>query len=104
MSAYIKQLRDSDENVIYPVTKAKAVYMPNGTDTVERLLADMEDYDTTITFSGQKIEQSLASGTQITTEFLNGQIKETTRDGEGAIVKVKTTTFNRDGSIRIEVR
>ena len=104
MEAFIKQLRDDEGNVVYPVTRAKAVYMPNGIDTVERVLTDMDDYDTTIRFSGQTIEQTLASGGSSTTEFQNQKIVETTRDDNGTIIKTKTTTFNADGSIRIEVK
>lgn len=104
MEAYIKQLRDDKENVIYPVTSAKAVYMKNGVDTLARVLEDSGDYDTTIKFSERSIEQILASGRKKTIEFRSSSVVETTRDEDGTIIQTKTTTFNADGSIRIEVR
>lgn len=102
--AYIKQLEDNEKNAIYPVTSAKAVYMKNGVDTLARVLEDSEDFDTTIKFSEKSIEQTLASGSKVVTEFKDSRVVETTTDEKGTIVKTKTTTFNPDGSIRIEVR
>lgn len=101
--AYIKQLRDAEGNSVYPISKASAIYMPNGIDTVERYLADSDDFNSTIKFSGQTIEKSLASGGTTVTEFIGQTIKETTRNDNGVIVKTKTTTFNEDGTIKIEV-
>lgn len=103
MSGFIKQLRDDEENAIYPISQASAIYMPNGIDTVERYLADSDDFNSTIKFSGQTIEKTLASGGVTITEFLDNTIREVTRNDSGVIVKTKTTTFNDDGTIRIEV-
>lgn len=105
MSAKVKQLRDKDGTKVYPVTKAGSVYMKNGKDTVERILNDEIDQDTDITFpSSTEIVTELASGSRVTTEFLdNGNIKETTTDENGVILQVKTTAFNADGSISITI-
>ena len=103
MSAVVKQLRDDEGTLVYPVTKASAVYMPNGVDTVVRELTDMGDYNTRIEFSGKGINKTLASGCTSFTEFNDGSIKEVVKDADGAIIKIKTTKFNDDGSIEIEV-
>lgn len=104
MEAFIKQLRDDKENVIYPITKANAVYMPNGVDTVERILRDTYDSNKVIKFSPTSIEQTFETGSSSLVEFKNKAIVETTRDDAGVVVKVKTTTFNDDGSITVEVK
>ena len=46
MSAKVRQIKDKDGTKIYPVTKAGACFMPNGKDTVERILNDEIDQDT----------------------------------------------------------
>lgn len=105
MSAKVKQLHDKDNAKIYPVTKAAAVYMSNGKDTVERILYDEIDQDTEIEFkTNGNIEKTLASGSKIVTEFgADGTITETTTNADGVVVQIKTYTFNADGSIDISV-
>lgn len=103
MEALVKQMRDGDSNTVYPITKASAVYMPNGIDTVERVLIDSRDYSSVITFSGDQIKKTLASGGESLTEFRSNSIVETVKNAEGTIIETKTTTFNEDGSIKIEV-
>lgn len=49
MAGFIRQFRDSMGNSIYPVTSAKGVYI-NSTDTVERVLNDLEDSNSEIKF------------------------------------------------------
>lgn len=103
MSALVKQLRDKDDNIVYPISKASAVYMPNGIDTVERVLTDSGDYSSEITFKGSTITKTLASGGKSVTEFGINKIVETVSNENNAVIKTKTTTFNADGSIKIEV-
>lgn len=104
MSAYVRELQDNDGNTIYPVTRARAVFMPGGTDTVERILGDMQDQGATIAFTGNKITKTLASGNSVETVFSDdGNITETTKNENGDVVQIKTTTFNEDGSIEIHI-
>lgn len=104
MEAYIKQLRDDEGNTIYPVSKAEAVYIHNGIDTVERAIADLMDSNATIKMDGDKITKTLDVGGGTVIEFGGTSIKETTKNTDGSIIRQKTTTFNVDGSIRIEVQ
>lgn len=105
MSAIVRQLLDDEEHKIYPITRSKAVYMPNGRATLDVILADMQDGDTDIVFNSDgTITTTLASGNAITTSFLeDGNIEERCVDLEGEEVYTKTTTFNEDGSISIRV-
>ena len=104
MSAYTRELKDNAGNTIYPPTKASAVYMRNGKDTVGRILEDQIDQDTTIVFATNKITETLASGSVIVTDFLSdGSIKETTTNADGVVVQIKLITFNADGSINITI-
>lgn len=105
MSAIIKELIDKLGNKIYPITKASAVFMRNGVDSVQRILEDQIDQDTQIVFATDSITTTLASGSVILTEFLSdGSIRETTTNSDNVVVEVKTTTFNNDGSISITIR
>lgn len=104
MGAEIREIRDNDGNIIYPVSVAQAIYMPNGIDTVGRVLNDMKDQNSTITFPINKVEKELASGNKVVTVFNdNGTIVETTYNSDDEAIEVKTTTFNADGSISIVV-
>ena len=105
MSAKVRTLTDNEGTNIYPTTKAGTVYMPNGKDTVERILNDQIDQNTDITFpSATEIKTELASGSTVLTEFLeSGAIRETTTDENGVVLQVKTTSFNSDGSISIVI-
>ena len=105
MSAKVRQIKDKDGTKIYPVTKAGACFMPNGKDTVERILNDEIDQDTDITFpDATKIVKTLASGSTVITEFLDdGSIKETTKDEHDVVLQIKVTKFNEDGSISIDI-
>ena len=104
MSACVKQLTDDESTKVYPITKASAVYMHNGVDTVERILDDINDQDTEIEFTSTDITKTLASGSKVVTQFMDdGSIKETTTDENDVVLQVKTTTFNADGSISIVV-
>lgn len=102
MAGYIRQLRDSMHNNMYPVTSAKAVYI-NTTDTVERVLNDLEDTDSTLRFKDGEITNEKKSGSVVTTRFGNGVITEVTKDKDGNIVKTKTITIRNDGTITIKV-
>lgn len=103
MAAVIRELKDADENKVYPVTKASAVYLSNGVDTVGRVLDDQMDKNTDIVFDGNTIVETKPSGTVITTRFeTDGSITETTAQDE-KILESKVITFNADGSIHIEV-
>lgn len=103
MSAITRELQDNSGNKVYPVTKASAVYMPNGVDTVARILGDQIDQNTTIEFSNDTITMTLASGSTIVVVFGENKITETTTDENGVQVQVKVTTFNEDGSITITI-
>lgn len=102
MSAKIIELKDKDKQIIYPVTVADAVYMPNGEDTVGRFIRDFDDENTHIEFNSRSIVKTLASGTKVETVFSNNVITEKTIV-EGKTVSTKTTRFNSDGSVDIEV-
>lgn len=105
MNAIIKELKDKLGNIIYPITKASAVYMRNGVDSVQRILEDRIDQNTSVAFGTGSITTTLASGSVIITEFLaDGSIRETTTNSDGVVVEIKTTTFNADGSISITIR
>jgi len=106
MSAVIKQIIDSEENKVYPITKASATYMASGTETVQQAIELMKDGSHTITFpSTEQIIDTLDNGYIITTTFNNdGTINEITKDENGMVLVDKKTTFNSDGSIRIEVQ
>lgn len=104
MSSTIKELKDKDGNPVYPVVKADACYLRGGVDTVERVLNDMEDQDTTIKFSEGSITTEFASGSVVDTVFNDdGTIKEITKDKNGTLLQTKITTFNEDGSISIKL-
>lgn len=104
MSALIKELVNNEGTKIYPVTSAEAVYMPNGKDTVQRVLGDMKDQNTEITFPQNQVIKELASGNTVVTQFNNdGTIVETTTNSDDVVLQVKTTTFNSDGSITITI-
>ncbi len=104
MTSTIRELKDKDENPVYPVTKAEACYLRGGVDTVERVLNDMEDQDTTIKFNTDSISKTLASGSTVDTVFADdGSIKETTKDKNGTVLQTKGITFNDDGSISIKI-
>lgn len=105
MSAIVRQLLDDEEQKIYPVTRSKAVYMPDGRTTIDVALADMQDGNTDIFFNDDgTITTRLASGNAITTSFLeDGNIEEKCVNVDGEEVYTRTTTFNEDGSISIRV-
>lgn len=103
MSAKIIELKDKVGDVIYPVTRASASYLANGVDTVERVLNDMQDQNTQISFPQNQVVKQMASGNTVTTQFLENQIIETTVNSDSIVLKVKTTTFNADGTITISV-
>jgi len=101
--AYIKQLVDKDDTEIYPVSVADAIYLNGTSDSVGRVLKDMEDQNTTISFGVSDITKTLASGNVVTTEFLSNSIKEVTKDSNGNLLSTKTTTFGENGiSIVVE--
>lgn len=104
MAANVRELKDKDGTKVYPVTTAGAVYLPNGTDTVGRVLGDMRDQNTEISFGLNSVEKDLASGNKVVTVFNDDQtIVEKTYDSEDNLLSTKTTTFNADGSISIEI-
>lgn len=103
MSAEIVELKNADGTIQYPVTRASAVYMANGVDTVERILADQIDQGTTITFGNGTITKVLASGSTVVSTISSNQIVEVTTNSDGVVVQTKTITFNSDGSITITV-
>lgn len=104
MSSTIKELKDKNNNPVYPVTKAEACYLRGGVDTVERVLNDMEDQDTTIQFGTDSISKTLASGSTVDTVFTDdGSIRETTKDKNGTVLQTKVITFQEDGSISIKI-
>lgn len=104
MEGTIRELQDKEGNKVYPVSKAECIYMPNGVDTVGRVLGDMQDQDTEITFPSNRVEKKLDSGNTVVTEFKSdGSIVETTTSDKGILLKKKITTFNEDGSISIKV-
>lgn len=103
MSAIVRELKNAKGDIVYPVTKADACFLRNGVDSVERVLNDMEDQNTSITFGDGKITKVLASKDVVTTEFLDGRIKTVTTDENGKVLQTKTTTFNDDGSINITI-
>lgn len=103
MSAIVRQLKDDEGNILYPISKANHVYMSNGVDTIERILNDQMDQDTKVEFLTGKIVKTLASGTVVTTEFMdNGSIVETTKK-DSVLLEKKTITFNEDGTINIKI-
>lgn len=104
MSAVSRQLRDAAGNDVYPITNANSVYMGNGFDTVGRVLNDMQDQNTVITFPTNSVEKVMASGNKAVTVFnSDGSITETTYNSDDIAIKTKTTTFDDDGSIHIVV-
>lgn len=103
MSAIIRELKDKDGNICYPVSKAEAVYIGNGHDTVGRMLGDMQDMNTEITFPTNQIREELASGNVKLATFYSDHVVETITNSEDEVVSTKTTTFNADGSISIVV-
>ena len=100
----IQQLTNRAKENIFPVTKAKAVYMGDGIDTVERVLKDMQDQDATIKFNNETVTKEMASGRKVVTNFKSdGSIEEVTYSDTGEVIQKKVTTFNEDGSIDINV-
>lgn len=99
----IQQLRTRKKEALFPITKAKAVYMGDGIDTVQRVLDDMRDQDASITFNSNQVTKVMASGRKVVTDFKSdGSILETTYSEEGQVLQTKVTTFSEDG-ITIEV-
>lgn len=104
MSAKVVQLRNADEENVYPVTLASASYLDNAKQTVQSAIDDMQENDATIIFPAlNTIKKTLASGNVVTTTFYVGKIKEVTTDPEGTTIKTRITTLNKDGSINIEI-
>lgn len=105
MSAIIKDILDDEGNIIYPVTKANAVYMNDNKYTVEEIIYDMIEGDEKIEFPSENtVKKTCHSGNIATTTFNNdGSIKTVTQDKEGRLLTTKVVTFADDGSIIIEV-
>ena len=101
MSAYIKELTDSESNKIYPVTKASATYMGTGTTSVETVINDMTSGNSKTEFLADgSIKKTLASGDVVTTVVsANSSITATTKTAAGKFVSKKVTKFNADNSI-----
>lgn len=105
MSAYIKELVDDEENKVYPVTKADAVYMNDNKYTVGNVIQDLSDGNSKIEFPSENvIKKTCPSGNIETTTFnADGSIKTITKDADGNVKQTKTVTFEDDGSINIKV-
>jgi len=103
MAAAIKQLKDwvyvngvksNEEITVYPVTRSKAVYMNDGKSTVESIIGDLMDSNSTITFANGTITETKQSGRKVTTSFNGNTITEKCVNSDNTDVYTKTTTFN----------
>lgn len=105
MAGFVRQLKDDETNDVYPVTKAEATYMSGGVVSVETVLDDMQENSSVTEFPDDgSIKETLASGNIVTTTFLaNGNIKETTKTPAGTVLRTKTTVFEADGSIKVNI-
>lgn len=100
MIAKIKDLKDHEGNRIYPVTRADAVYLPNGKfNFIDELQNLREESGKTEFLEDGSIKKTLDTGVVIVTEFGDGIVTETAKTADGTPYYVKTTTFNADGSI-----
>lgn len=106
MSATVRQLLDGDNNLVYPVTAAGAVYLNDGKYTVQSALDHLQAVNMKIVFkSSGEIEKTFTSGDKVSTVFnADNTITETTTASDGTVTQVKVTKFNEDGSIDIEVK
>lgn len=103
MAAFIRQLVDEAKRKMYPVTTAKAVYI-NRTDTVDRMLNDLNNTNGSIEFKANEIVQTKASGAVVTISFKGNTIEEKTETSDGRLISTKTTTINDDGTIDISTQ
>ena len=105
MSAKIVELKNIEEELIYPVTAAKAVWMPDGQTTLYDEFSDYRDDTAHIVFNSDgTIEKTLGSGKKVVTSFeTDGSIKDTCTYEDGGVYYVKTTKFNEDGSIDVSI-
>lgn len=94
--------RVTGTETVYPVTRSSAVYMSNNYNTVDDVLAELQEVNETIKFNTDgSIVRELDGGGSITTVFGNNVVTETKVDGVGKTEYVRTTTFVSDGTIKI---
>ena len=108
--AKVKNLLDKAKEIIYPVTLASAVYMPNGVDTVERIINDMRGQGKKVEFaSNGDITIAYASKNVETIQFKVGAtshlnyIIDRVKNENGVQIAYQRTKFNADGSIETTI-
>lgn len=99
MSARIKELKDINDNKIYPVTVLDAVYMPDGKSTVLGELMSTNDRAYELAFNSNGYVKTLENGDKITATFGSNNLTEVYKYADGTEYYTKTTTFNDNGSI-----
>ena len=101
--AKVRTLTDKNKEYIYPVTKASAVYMPNGVDTVDRVINSLRDHGSTVTFDEDgDITKTYESGEVEKIKFVGDYITKKVMKGDVVISSVRIE-FKKDGSIETTI-
>ena len=106
MPAVIRSIKQHDGTLVYPETIVSAVHMMDGKRTLEAAVEELIDDSSVTEFNSDgSITQTMTkSGMIKTTQFLsNGSIVETCDYSDHTNYYTKTTTFNNDGSITVDV-
>lgn len=92
MSSITRQLIDNDNNKIYPVTKANAVYMSKYNMTVQDEINEIRGLDEDIVFKKDgSIVREVDNGNVVTINFEDTKIIEVTKNANGDLLRKKVT-------------
>ena len=99
MSARIKELKDINDNKLYPVTVVDAIYMPDGKTKLLEEVMSTGDRSYELVFNNSGYVKTLENGDTITATFGSNDLVEVYKYADGTEYYTKTTTFNDNGSI-----
>lgn len=94
MSARIKELKDINDNKIYPVTVIDAVYMPDGKRKLLDEVKSTGDRAYSIYHITNGYRKTYENGDQVTVTYDGMNIREEYKYADGSVYYVKTKTFN----------
>lgn len=103
MSARIKELKDKDDNKLYPVTVVDAVYMPDGQTKLLEEVMSTGDRSYELTFSSNGYTKTLENGDKIVATFGANNLTEVYKYADNTVYYTKTTTFDDNGSISVNI-
>lgn len=95
MSAIVRQIIDNDNNQIYPVTKANAVYMERHGLTVQDEINELVGLDEDITFQDNgDILREIDNGNTVNISFVGNVITQVTKNEDGEVLRTQTITID----------